>query len=180
MTEQQLVKYCTKKDKKAQKALFDKFFTKMYHVCNRYLLNHYDTEDVLSVAFTKVFDNIEKFEFREEGSLEKWIKTIVINASLSFLRTKKHLFYLDDLPQTTNDSDFTIEQSQNVQEILFLISQMPLGYRTVFNLFAIEGYSHKEIADKLNIMENTSKSQLHKARQFIISRLTKEKYYEPK
>ena len=140
----------------------------------RILANHHDVEDALIIAFTKVFDNIRNFEYRGENSLKKWIKTIVINESIRFINSKQKIQYddnLSDYDQHMNDD--TEPDTIDAEQVYSIIESMPAGYRLVFNLFAIEGYSHKEISDLLNISENTSKSQLRKARLNIIEKLYK-------
>jgi len=150
----------------------------MYNLSMRILSNHHDVEDVLIISFTKVFDNIQRFEYRGDNSLSKWIKTIVINESIRFVNTRNTISYNEDLPEyemdMTHDSDFSII---DVEQVYSIIETMPAGYRIIFNLFAIEGYTHKEISELLNITENTSKSQLRKARINIIERINKTKKY---
>jgi RNA polymerase sigma-70 factor (ECF subfamily) len=140
----------------------------------RYLANHHDTEDVLSISFTKIFRNIGQFENRGEGSFQKWINTIVINEAIRFLKSKKTMvFQEDETLLTLNASHEVSSDLIDPEEVHQVLEAMPKGYRTVFNLFAIEGYSHKEIADMLQINENTSKSQLSKARSYMIQKLKK-------
>lgn len=150
----------------------------MYNLAMRILSNHHDTEDVLIISFLKIFDSIGKFEYRGDNSLNKWIKTIVINESIRFCKKKTKLTFDDDMAGSdknyTDDGQLEIIDAEQVYSI---IENMPAGYRMVFNLFAIEGYSHKEIAELLNITENTSKSQLRKARINIIEKLNKNNNY---
>ncbi len=172
MEEQEIIAGCLQNNPFAQRYLFDRNYRRSYHVAIRYLANHHDTEDVLSISFTRIFKNIGQFENRGEGSLSKWINTIVINESIRFLKNKKALLFQEEEWMENfslglvGDSDFL-----ELEEVHQLMGEMPKGYRTVFNLFAIEGYSHKEIAALLQINENTSKSQLSKARNFLIQRL---------
>lgn len=140
----------------------------------RILANHHDVEDALIIAFTKVFDNIRNFEYRGENSLKKWIKTIVINESIRYINSRQKIQYDDNLSEYDHQvNDDTEPDTIDVEQVYSIIESMPVGYRLVFNLFAIEGYSHKEISDLLNISENTSKSQLRKARINIIEKLYK-------
>jgi RNA polymerase sigma-70 factor (ECF subfamily) len=174
LEEQEIISGCLKNDPSTQRYLFDRYYRQSYHVARRYLTNHHDTEDVLSIAYTKVFKNIIQFEYRGEGSLQKWIYTIVINESIRFLRSKKTLLFTEDGELLS--FQIPLQGSSGLldsEEVYQLVEQMPNGYRTVFNLFAIEGYSHKEIGDMLQINENTSKSQLSKARNYIIQKLKK-------
>jgi RNA polymerase sigma-70 factor, ECF subfamily len=172
LEESEIIAGCIRNDPHAQRCLFEKQYRRSFHVAMRYLGNHHDTEDVLSVSFTKVFHNIRQFENRGEGSFQKWINTVVINESIRFLKSKKALLFQEDEVQLTlnvslhTDSDFI-----DSEEVYQVLETMPKGYRTVFNLFAIEGYSHKEIAEMLQINENTSKSQLSKARNYMILKL---------
>jgi RNA polymerase sigma-70 factor (ECF subfamily) len=146
----------------------------MYHLAMRFLANHHDTEDLLIIAFSKVFDKIETFEFRGENSLKKWIKTIVINESIRFLEQKKALHLVEDYVFIENEIHSEVEPlSLDTEEAYTIIENMPAGYRTVFNLYAIEGFTHSEISQMLNITQSTSKSQLCKARNYIIAKLKK-------
>lgn len=138
----------------------------------RYLANHHDTEDVLSVAYTRIYSHIHHFEFRGEGSLPKWLNTIVIHEAIRFLKSKKEVVFQEDEALLTKIA--SIPEPSNIldlEEVARVLDDMPKGYRTVFNLFAIEGYSHKEVGELLQISENTSKSQLSKARNYMIQKL---------
>jgi len=143
----------------------------------RVLSNYHDVEDVLIISFHKVFKSIDKFEYRGENSLTKWIKTIIINESVRFVKKKNMLsfennqFELDDYHTSNVELD-----NVDTEQIYSIIENMPAGYRLVFNLFAIEGYTHKEISKMLNISENTSKSQLRKARLNITEKLNNNHY----
>ncbi len=140
----------------------------------RILFNHHDVEDVLITAFSKVFKSVEKFEYRGDNSLEKWIKTIVINESIRYVNTKSPISYKEDLPEYEIINEYDVDLSSiDIEQIYSIIGAMPIGYRMVFNLFAIEGYTHKEISKLLNIAENTSKSQLRKARIYIVEKINK-------
>lgn len=151
----------------------------MYNLSMRILANHHDVEDVLIISFIRVFKNLKDFEFRGESSLNKWIKTIVINESFRFCSRKKQLKFEDDLTEIDKGiyESFCIDLI-DTERAFDIIGKLPVGYRLIFNLFAIEGYSHKEISEMLNISENTSKSQLRKARLCIIEKLNKENSYE--
>jgi RNA polymerase sigma factor (sigma-70 family) len=166
-----LVNECAKGNSKAQRALFDKFAPKMLAVCQRYLRNSQEAEDVLQDGFVKVFQKI--VDFKMEGSLEGWIRRIVVNTALDTIRKNKKL--LDDVQveEVQYKVSFTDHQfdGMDLAQLLKLINEMPDGYRIVFNMFAIEGYSHKEIADTLGVTENTSKSQYSRARAFLRTQL---------
>lgn len=166
-----LVNECAKGNSKAQRALFDKFAPKMLAVCQRYLRNNQEAEDVLQDGFVKVFQKI--VDFKMEGSLEGWIRRIVVNTALDTIRKNKKL--LDDIQveEVQYKVSFTDHQfdGMDLAQLMKLIDAMPDGYRIVFNMFAIEGYSHKEIADTLGVTENTSKSQYSRARAFLRTQL---------
>jgi len=166
-----LVNECAKGNSKAQRALFDKFAPKMMAVCQRYLRNTQEAEDVLQDGFVKVFQKI--VDFKMEGSLEGWIRRIVVNTALDTIRRNKKL--LDDVQveEVQYKVSFTDHQfdGMDLAQLMKLIDGMPDGYRVVFNMFAIEGYSHKEIADTLGVTENTSKSQYSRARAFLRTQL---------
>ena len=138
----------------------------MYPLCCRYVKDPDDAEDVLVIAFTHVLERIS--QFRGEGSLEGWIKRAVINEALSFLRKKKNMYMtlaIEDAETALvayHDNDPLV-----AEDLLRMVGELPPGYRIVFNMYAIDGYSHKEIAEQLNISENTSKSQLSRARVYL-------------
>jgi RNA polymerase sigma-70 factor (ECF subfamily) len=164
--EEELIKGCLRRDRDAQKRLYDTFSPRMYPLCCRYVKDAAEAEDVLVKAFTRILDKIDMF--RGQGSLEGWIKRIVINEALDSLRRNRLKFQEIELDahelypgyQHNNDPFET-------EYLLQIIQMLPPGYRTVFNLYAIDGYSHKEIAEQLQISENTSKSQLSRARVFL-------------
>ena len=150
----------------------------MYNLSMRIVSNHHDVEDVLIVSFSKVFDKIQGFEYRGDNSLAKWIKTIVINESIRHVTTKNHISYEEEISEYEMNATYDEDLNHiDTEQIYSVIETMPTGYRMVFNLFAIEGYSHKEISELLNITENTSKSQLRKARIYIIERIKKTRKY---
>ncbi|MNV03240.1 ECF RNA polymerase sigma factor SigR [compost metagenome] len=166
-----LVNECAKGNSKAQRALFDKFAPKMLAVCQRYLRNNQEAEDVLQDGFVKVFQKI--VDFKMEGSLEGWIRRIIVNTALDTIRKNKKL--LDDVQVEEVQYKVAFIDHQfdgmDLAQLMKLINDMPDGYRVVFNMFAIEGYSHKEIADTLGVTENTSKSQYSRARAFLRTQL---------
>ncbi len=170
MDDETLVKYCLKGDPKAQRVLFDKFAPKMLSVCLRYAKNKEQAEDVLQDSFVKVFSKLKLYK---GGSLEGWIRKIMVNTSLDLIRKEKK--YQDNV--VIDNVEFKLEKNSYILEtihaddLLKLIQEMPIGYKTVFNLFAIEGYSHKEIAAELSISENTSKSQYSRAKIYLQQKL---------
>ena len=138
----------------------------MFIHCYRYVSNKEDVEDILAEGFIKVFNNLNKVEYRDAKSFEGWVRQIMVNECLSFLRKKKMLFY-DFEEKKLNKNSYTINSDVDAQDIYKMILSLPIGYRTVFNLYAIEGYSHTEISKKLNIAPSTSRSQLTKARAIL-------------
>lgn len=173
MSDKELVEGCLRNDRKFQRILYDRFAPLLYAVCIRYAGNRHDAEDILQDGLIKVFASIRKF--RGDGSLEGWIKRIVINTALMHIRKMKnsivesHASYAEDSMETGIDGD--ILERISAAEITRVISALPEGYRTVFNLNALDGYSHAEIAVMLNINESTSRSQLTKARNMIKARI---------
>lgn len=159
MNEKELIAACMQEDRKAQQALYDRYAPVMYGVCKRYLKTLEDAEDVLIEAFFKVFSNLS--QYKGEGSFEGWIRRIVVNESLMFLRRNHHFQYMVEVDNAAGVRIVpTVHEELAAGEILDLLDQLPMGYRTVFNLYVLEGYKHREIADLLGISINTSKSQL--------------------
>jgi RNA polymerase sigma factor (sigma-70 family) len=162
-----LIKDAAKGNAAAQKCLFDRFADPMMAVCCRYLKNREDAEERLLDGFVKVFRHLPGFSYQGEAALYSWIKTIMVRECLMFLR-KKNVFTMlaemdaDDIPMETE-----VLASLSAAEIFNMIVQLPVGYRTVFNLHVMEGMDHKEIAGELGIAEGTSKSQLSKARALL-------------
>lgn len=167
MNDEALIKACVSGDGNAQFQLFKQFSPKMMAVCLRYSENREMAEDVLQEGFVKVFNNIKNFT--NEGSLEGWIRRIMVNTALDAIRKNKKLklnMQLEKAGYLAPQNDF-IEESLMADDLMLIINQMPEGYKVVFNMYAIEGYSHKEIADALEISENTSKSQYSRARAYL-------------
>ena len=175
MFEKQLIEGCCKKDRKAQRALFEAYFKPVFRLVKRYIGDHHESEDITSIVFNKAFKNIDNFEYRGEGSLRKWLNTIGVNESLRALKKVKRLqFQEEDIEVAPLE---VAESHLDIRKVNAILQKMPRGYRTVYNLYAIDGYSHSEIAEVLNISRNTSKSQLLKARRFIINELNKSTSY---
>jgi len=167
MTDLELIEGCIDNDPIAQKKLYAAFAPKMMGVAYRYANSQEDAQDILQDSFVKVFDRIESF--KKEGSLVGWVRRIVVNTALDYLRKQKkdkRNVSLSEAEYLASDKDFIIERL-SAEEILQLLKTMPQGYKTIFNLYAIEGYSHKEIAAELEISENTSKSQYSRAKGFM-------------
>ncbi|HMG14766.1 MAG TPA: sigma-70 family RNA polymerase sigma factor [Saprospiraceae bacterium] len=162
--ERELVLGCLRKDRDCQKVLFESFAGKMMTICIRYARHHAEAEDILQDGFVKVFQHLEQYKF--EGSFEGWMRRIFVNTSLKSL---KKLSFQNEIIGSENTKeeheDPSILSQMSELEILEIIKELPDGYRTVFNLNIIEGFSHKEIGEMLNITESTSRSQLLKARR---------------
>lgn len=177
LTELELIERCRQLDARAQRTLYERFAPKMLGVCRRYLSSREDAEDVLVEAMFKVFDNIDSYS--NMGSFEGWIRRIVVNEALMFLRKRKMLLVEPEtanLQNSLSHSDpLSIEHQLVAQDILNLLNKLPTGYRTVFNLFVIEGYKHIEIAELLGISINTSKSQLILAKDRMRKEVEKNK-----
>ncbi|MEM8908828.1 MAG: sigma-70 family RNA polymerase sigma factor [Bacteroidota bacterium] len=150
----------------SQKLLYEHFAPKMFGICLRYASDFHQAEDILQEGFIKVFHNLHRF--RKEGSFEGWMKRIFINTAIEFYRKAANSYALPLAEEvlTTNCSGKALSDLRH-QDLLKVIQQLPDGYRTVFNLYAIEGYHHKEIGQLLNISEGTSKSQLARARKVL-------------
>ncbi len=174
MDHKKLIEACRRQDRKAQRALYEKYSPQMFGVCKRYVKNKEDAEDVLLEAFFKVFTNIH--QFKGDGSFEGWIRRIVINESLMFLR-KKHNFHIRvELTQVDAQTPTTAIDKLEAEDIIYFMDQLPTGYRTIFNLYVVEGYKHREIAELLGISINTSKSQLILAKKRLRTLLTEANY----
>ncbi|MCF8366914.1 MAG: sigma-70 family RNA polymerase sigma factor [Bacteroidales bacterium] len=172
-SEEMLTSWCARGDRKSQKYLYETYANQMFRLMLRYLGNEQDANDALIVAFTKVLRNIGDFNFRGKGSLSAWIKKIMVNEALMVLRSKKQTESMDDHQHIADKLD--AGSSLDAEDIYNLVKELPAGYRTVFNLFIIEGYNHSEIAGMLGISESTSKSQLNKARKKLQEKIIKTK-----
>ena len=161
---QQLIRGCQAGDGRAQRTLYERFADRMFRVCFRYVRDELHAEDVLLKGFLKVFQHVGTFDYRSEPGLEAWIRRIMVNEALMLLRQKHNFSLVSETHAEQIAAADSPDADLNGEEIYALILRLPTGYRTVFNLFVIEGYSHGEIADQRNISENTSKSQLSKAK----------------
>jgi len=163
-----------KSNKTKEKEIYDLYAEKMYFLCNRYVNNMMDAEEVLHNGFMKVFKHLHSFIETHERSFEFWIKRIMVNESLMHLRKKVNfnLVSIDDIKEKDFEAGI-MDDNSSAEQYLKIINELPIGYKTVFNLFAIEGYDHSEIADLLKIAESTSRSQLTKARKMIQQKITK-------
>ena len=172
MEEKVLIQKCRDKQRSAQKYLYDKYSPVLLGICIRYSNTFTEAEDILQEGFIKIFNNINKYS--GTGSFEGWLKRIIVNTSITYYhKNLKHKYHHD----ITEIHEIKIENYQYGQseftqdELLNVIKTLPDGYRMVFNLYAIEGYKHKEISEQLGIDINTSKSQYHRARKLIQTKL---------
>lgn len=172
ISEDKLIRGCQKGKREYQQALYDKFCGGMYLVALRYCKMQQEAEDVLQESFIKVFKNIKNF--RKDSSLAYWIKRIVVNTALNHQRSKLYLYPMVDVTELDHWSDReAIISELNYDDLLTLIQQLPTGCQVIFNLFAVEGYKHHEIATLLGISEGTSKSQYSRAKTLLAEKITK-------
>jgi RNA polymerase sigma-70 factor (ECF subfamily) len=163
-TEADLIKDCLQGKRVAQEALYQKYSPTMFATCLRYMSDATQAEEIMIAGFLKVFSHLEKY--KHEGSFEGWIRKIMINEALNVLRQRK--VWVEPI----ESANFVLTESYATDnfaaaDLMKMIDELPTGYKTVFNLYAIEGYSHKEIAEMLGISEGTSKSQLNRARAML-------------
>ena len=181
ISDSELIKGCLEGKKDIQKLLYKKYASTMLGICIRYFQFREEAEDALQEGFIKVFTNLKTF--RNEGSLEGWIKRIMVNTALNQLRNQQKHQYHADLEEVEHlvTDDFDLIGSIARRDLLNLLHELPPGYRMVFNMYEVEGYSHKEIAEALNISVSTSKTQLLKARKVLqkkVIELNKETYQD--
>lgn len=166
--EESLIKAAAKGDVSAFKHIFDVYLPKMRPVCKTYVKNDPEVDDVLQEAFIKIYKNLNKYAFK--GSFEGWVRRIVINTSLSYCKKKSKLPYFEDVETLQSheaDDDTSVIEEAEVSHIMNAIEQLPDGYKMVFNMYVVEDYSHKTIAELLDISEGTSRSQYAKAKKMI-------------
>jgi len=168
---------CLAKNRTSQQALVSKYSGLLYSICRRYMSDDEKAKDVLQESFIKIFKSINSYD-SSKGAFEAWMRTIAVNTALSQIRKDKNLkFHLFPINDNHWFESASIIDELNKQDLLKIIQQLPEGYRQVFNLYAIEGYKHKEIGDMLGLTEGTSRSQYSRAREQLkkmISQLTKE------
>jgi RNA polymerase sigma factor (sigma-70 family) len=164
--EDELIDGCLRRDRTAQQQLYDLYSSKMYGVCYRYVRDVMEAEDILVTAFAKIFEKIG--QFKREGSFEGWVRRVMVNEALTHLRKSRMMYLETEIEQADRQPDYDqLSDHLEAEDLLNMIQQLPAGYRVVFNMYAIDGYSHKEIAEHLGISENTSKSQLSRARTYL-------------
>ena len=176
--EKELIYLAAENNRHAQQKIYSKFSPKMLSVCRQYCKDVHQAEDIMITAFMKVFANLNKF--KHEGSFEGWIRRIMINECISYIRVQKKVKFIEDSSDAYQnlESFNNIESQFSVEDIQSLIDSLPDGYKMIFNLYCIEGFKHQEIATLLNISEGTSKSQLSHARKMLQEQINKLKNYE--
>lgn len=172
VTVDDLLEGCKRGERRAQELLYKLLASRMLGVCMRYAKDHYEAEDMLQVGFVKVFQKVG--EFRGDGSFEGWIRRIMVNTAIETYRKNQRMLNVVDLEEVRDSPQSMFDMSGlEAKDLLNLIRHLSNGYRMVFNLYAIEGYSHKEIAEQLGITEGASKSQLSRARAILKDKLIK-------
>ncbi len=173
ISEKNLLDGCLQGDNSCQKALYDQYKVSLFRVCLRYAKDRMEAEDMLQDGFIKIFTDL--YQFKSQGPLGGWMRRVMVNAALQFIRKNKKFQHETDLDHIANihHTEEVATSNLNAQELTKLIQKLPVGYRTVFNLYVIDGFQHKEIAKKLNITENTSKSQLSKAKATLRKMIAK-------
>lgn len=164
--ESDIIKGCIEGDRRMQETLYNRFASKMYAVCLRYATNAAEAEDILQEGFIKIFKKMDTF--RSEGSFEGWVRRIFVNTAIEHFRRRKYLTPVTEKEENTIEGKYiSVLDELAEQDILNLVQQLSPGYRTVFNMYVVEGFTHKEIGDMLGISEGTSKSQLSRAKVIL-------------
>jgi RNA polymerase sigma factor (sigma-70 family) len=174
-SDKELIERCLEQDPKAQEFLYKRFARRMYGVCLRFARNTLEADDILQEGFIKVFCFLK--DFRQEGSLEGWIRRTIVNTAINYYNSKQNEWHetsIDKAQLFHSDAEDVLAKI-SADDLLNLIHELPEGYRMVFNLYVIEGYNHQEIAEMLKISENTSKSQLSRARMSLQDKLVQRK-----
>jgi RNA polymerase sigma-70 factor (ECF subfamily) len=174
-SDKELIERCLENDSRAQEFLYKRFSRRMYGVCLRFARNTLEADDILQEGFIKVFSFLK--DFRHDGSLEGWIRRTIVNTAINYYNSKQNEWNETSIEGAESYQSVSEEILDKIStaDLLHVIHELPEGYRLVFNLYVIEGYNHKEIAEMLNISENTSKSQLSRARVALQHRLTQRK-----
>jgi RNA polymerase sigma-70 factor (ECF subfamily) len=171
---QNLIERIKSRDRKAQEILYKKYANRFFYSCYRYTGNELDAGEVINIAFYKIFKNIGSLVFINEKAFEGWMYKILINETLIFLRQSKMDFLNIEIAKEEPVNLNISEHQLSEQDCHAILQKLPTGYRTVFNLYAIEGYSHQEIGEMLDISESTSRSQLSRARELLKTFIHKE------
>ena len=167
-----IINGCLAGNRRDQELLYRRYAAKLYAVCLQYSGNDEEARDILQEGFIKIFENLDHYKF--EGSFEGWIRRITVNTALEKFRRRHSLYRVDDIdliPEPDAEPDNQDYAGLEANDLLNIIRELPPKYRMVFNLFAIEGYSHKEISKMVNISEGTSKSNLSRARNILQRRV---------
>ena len=177
LSDSELVQRCLKGDAHAQKQFYERFAGRMLGVCYRYAGTLHEAEDLLQEGYIRAFRYLK--DYRNEGSLEGWLRRIMVTTALNFLKREKRIREEVELTTATNKTtdDSEVLRQLETQEVMKLIQRLSPGYRTVLNLFAIEGFSHKEIGEMLGIGESTSRSQFTRAKQILQQMIAKQVEY---
>ena len=167
-----MVNGCINGNRKFQEKLYQHFSAKMFSICLRYSYSHEDAEDMLQEGFVKAFNNIKSY--RNEGSFEGWLRKIFVNTSIEIYRKNSKMYPMTDLLPVVSQQSFSNDILENINagELMKLVQKLSPGYRIAFNLYAIEGYTHREIAEMMGISEGTSKSQVARARMLLQKAIT--------
>ncbi|MFM2339157.1 MAG: hypothetical protein RL115_2350 [Bacteroidota bacterium] len=166
ITESDLINGCLAGNRRMEEELYNRFSPRMYAVCLRYAGNSEEAQDILQDGFIKVYKKLDSF--RGEGSFEGWVRRIFVNTAIEHFRRKRYLTPVTEKEENTIDGKYTSALDDlAAKDIMALVQALSPGYRTVFNMYVVEGYSHKEIADLLGISEGTSKSQLSRAKVIL-------------
>lgn len=166
---EKLIKQCQKKSHKAFDELYKTYSAVIFGICLRYTKDRTEAEDLLQECFIKILNKIDDYKF--QGSFEGWLKRLTVNTAINYIKAKKKFSFdeINDINIEFSNDDINIIESMEAEEIINLINQLPVGYRTVFNMYVIEGYKHSEIAEILGISDITSRTQLKKARETLIN-----------
>ena len=169
-SESELIRQCKRQNRRAQKLLYEQQSPVMLAVCRRYISDLDMAEELMLNGFVKVFGKID--QFKGEGSFQGWIRRIMVTTCLEWIRNNQQLYKEVDLDEINPAVNFeTADLNLEAEDLIQMIQELPQGYQTIFNMYAIEGYNHKEIAEALQISVNTSKSQLSRARVLLQKKL---------
>jgi RNA polymerase sigma-70 factor (ECF subfamily) len=174
LSEEKLIEGCIAGNRTAQRQLYEQYSPLFFALCLRYMSRYEEAEDVLIMGFTAIFEKIHTY--KNEGSFEGWMKKVMVHTALSTIRANRMPYFLRKNESSLNDAEIATSQNVtfsaiSVKEIMYQIQQLSDGYRTIFNLSVIEGYSYEEVADILNLSVGTIRSQLAKARKILQKKL---------
>lgn len=174
MEEQELAENCLRGDNKARRQLYECFADRMFAVCLRYAGNRALAEDLLHDGFLKIYESFDKYTWRGEGSLRAWMERVMVNTALQYFRKQDVLnqsVELENVPEVYSEPDSADVAGISTQQLMSFVRELPVGYRTVFNLYVFEEKSHKEIARLLGIQEKSSASQLARAKALLAAKV---------